>query len=146
NRQHNENFPVPQRLTDRCWVIHEATQPKLGGLFYSRDMVLLAYNKKMRDGGFISISSTSWPGLEPRENMVRAEMADGGGMCALPDPKHNTTKTLFRFVSTLDFKISLIPYRVIQALYVEGSRNYIVGLRKYQKARRQKEVHRIDQR
>ncbi|CAG0901800.1 unnamed protein product [Darwinula stevensoni] len=64
-------FEVVQRLTDRCWVANEATQPKLGGLFYSRDIPHLVYFKRMHDGDFISFSGTNWPGLEPRKDMVR---------------------------------------------------------------------------
>ncbi|CAG0901479.1 unnamed protein product [Darwinula stevensoni] len=130
-------YKIVQRLTDDCWVVYQVTEPKLGGLFAGRDMVILVYFGEMRDSKVTSFVSTTWPGLEPRKKMVRAEMQEGGGISLSPDQEQDATRTRLRWVSSLDFKIPFVPSTILQKLYADGCRNYIIGLRKYLSTRHQ---------
>ncbi|CAG0892504.1 unnamed protein product [Darwinula stevensoni] len=132
-----KEFKVVQRLTDECWVVYQVTEPKLGGLFAGRDIVFLVLFGKMQDANLTYFVNITWPGLEPRKKLVRAEMREGGGISLSPDPEQNATRTRLRWVSSLDFKIPLVPSSIIQKLYVEGCREYVQGLRKYLSSRHQ---------
>ncbi|CAG0900630.1 unnamed protein product [Darwinula stevensoni] len=129
-----KEFTIVKRLTDACWVVYIVTKPKLGGLVASRDMVNLYYTREMGNAYYVSSMSTTWPGLEPRKEMVRAEMQEGGGISFSPDPKRNG-RTLVRWVRSQDFKVPLVPSALLQRLYVEACRRYIAGMRKYLSAR-----------
>ncbi|CAG0892503.1 unnamed protein product [Darwinula stevensoni] len=131
-------FTILERMTHMCWVAYQATPPKLGGIIASRDMVIYIITRFVNGSYFVSTSSTEWPGMEPREDRVRADMQKGGGFSLSPDPAGNGTR--LRWVSTLDFNIPLIsrivPMAILRRIYVEGSRNYIAEMKKYLMARR----------
>ncbi|CAG0904809.1 unnamed protein product, partial [Darwinula stevensoni] len=128
-----------QRPTQTCWVAYQATQPKLAGIIASRDMVILFINRYVNGSHFVSTSSTEWPGMEPREDRVRATMHQGGGMSLSPDPARNRTR--LRWVSTIDFNIPLLTKivspSILKMIYVEGVRNYITDMRNNLIARRE---------
>ena len=65
---------TPQRLTEACRIMHYVTEPKLGGMFLSREMVYISFCRKVDDTYHISTSSTAWPGLEPKEKIIRYEI------------------------------------------------------------------------
>ncbi|CAG0899924.1 unnamed protein product [Darwinula stevensoni] len=130
-----KEFKIVQRLTELCWIVYQEMESKLLGLFASRDMVILSHGRQEQDAYFVSLSSTEWPGLEPRETRVRAEMHPGSGMSLLPDPERKTTRTLMRWVMTTDLKTPLVPRNIMLKFSVEACRQYVLGLRKYLSSR-----------
>ncbi|CAG0889565.1 unnamed protein product [Darwinula stevensoni] len=130
-----KEYSVLERLTDVCWVVHEVLEPKLGGIVASREMLYASHCRKIGDAYFVSMGSTEWPGVEPRENLVRAEVPEGCGLSISPDPSHHTTRTLLRWVFSLDLKIPLVPVSFLLPFHVEACRQFILGLRKHLSAR-----------
>ncbi|CAG0892501.1 unnamed protein product, partial [Darwinula stevensoni] len=65
-----KEWKMIQRLNDDCWVVYQLTEPRLGGLFSSRDVVLLFRFGKAQDSYLTSFVSTIWPGMEPKKNLV----------------------------------------------------------------------------
>ena len=61
----------------------------------------------------------------------RVEALLGSGMSFSPDPSHNTTRTLVRWVTSGDMKIPFAPISILLKAYAEESRQYILSLRKY---------------
>ncbi|CAG0896695.1 unnamed protein product [Darwinula stevensoni] len=130
-------LPAQQRLTDACWVVYQVMDPSPVGVIASRDVVILSYSRKIGDTHFVTMNSILWSGVEPREEMVRAEMKEGSGMSFSPDPERNTTRTLLRWVFSLDYKVPIIPATILLKFHAEGCRQYILGLRKYLSAKHQ---------
>ncbi|CAG0892505.1 unnamed protein product [Darwinula stevensoni] len=126
-----KEYKIIQRLTGTCWVTYQVTEPKLGGLFASRDMILLTYFDKIEDTHFVSFRSTEWPGLEPRDGVVRATVQEGSGISLSPDARHKATRTRLRWISTLDFKLPFVPNAILRNIYADGCRKFILALQNF---------------
>ncbi|CAG0903726.1 unnamed protein product [Darwinula stevensoni] len=106
-------------------------EPKLGGILASRDFVYVSLGRKIEDSYFVCMCSTEWPEKEPKQDMVRVEVEEGSGLSFSPDPEHKTTRTLLRWVISMDMKIPLVPTLFLHQLHVEGCRQYVLCMRKY---------------
>ncbi|CAG0902067.1 unnamed protein product [Darwinula stevensoni] len=133
-RNDDARLLVRQRLTDVCWVVHEVLEPQLGGIVAGRDVVFHSHVRKDKEACFISLCSTEWPGLESKEN-VRAEIVKGSGQVFSPDPDL-VTRTYLRWVMSVDYKIPVVPVRLLMPFHIETARQYVVGLKKYLAVRR----------
>ncbi|CAG0893536.1 unnamed protein product [Darwinula stevensoni] len=124
-----------ERLTETSRIMHYVTEPKLGGLLVSRDVVYLSHCRRVGEAWHVSTSSTVCLGMEEKGKMVRAELAKGSGLSFSPHPEHNTDRTLLRWVTSMSMKIPLVPSPILLKLYVEASQHYVFSLRKYLSSR-----------
>ncbi|CAG0896693.1 unnamed protein product [Darwinula stevensoni] len=114
-----QEYKVLQRLSETCKVIHQVMKPKLMGFVASRDFVVLNYSRKDGD--------------------TQAEVKEGSGISFSPDPELHT-RTLLRWVYSLDYKVPILPVKFLLKFHAEGCRQYILGLRKYLSGRHQHPV------
>ncbi|CAG0902066.1 unnamed protein product [Darwinula stevensoni] len=130
-----KKLTIVKRLTEVCWVVHEVLEPQLGGIVASRDVVFHSHVRKIGKASFISLCSTEWPGMQSKKKIIRAEIVKGSGQTFSPDPDL-ATRTHLRWVMSVDYKIPLVPVKLLMPFHVETARQYVMGLKKYLAVRR----------
>ncbi|CAG0900693.1 unnamed protein product [Darwinula stevensoni] len=121
---------IVQWISEKCRIVHETTEPMLGGWIAARDFVSVTCHEKIGEKIYWPFCNVTWPGLPPKDGIVRSVAHIGSGYAFSPH-KTDKTKSVFQSINGMDFQVPFVPTSILKTFAAARHRQFVLALRRH---------------
>ncbi|CAG0899925.1 unnamed protein product [Darwinula stevensoni] len=119
-----------QSISEECRIVHETTEPMLSGWIAARDFVSLVCHRKIGETIYWPFSNVTWPGLPPKDGIVRSVEHLGSGHAFSPH-KTDKNKSVFQWINGMGLQVPFVPISILKKFAAASHRHFILALRSH---------------